>query len=64
MFIFFLKKLRKLFRSLGKIESKIIDKLIQLEDKSQIRNNKSLLNDSNFTNWNSILKQKKIIQKN
>ena len=59
MFIFFLKKLRKLFRSLGKIESKIIDKLVQLEDKSQIRNNKSLLKDSNFTNWNSVLKQRK-----
>ena len=59
MFIFFLKKLRKLFRSLGKVESKIVDKLVQLEDTSKIKFNKALLKDSDFTNWSFILKQKK-----
>ena len=41
MIFFFLNKLRKLFKSLGKIENKIIDKLVLLEKNPQI-NLKSL----------------------
>ena len=33
MIIFFLKKLRKLFKSIGKLENKVIDKLILIEKK-------------------------------
>ena len=36
--IIFLKKLRKLFKSIGKLENKVIDKLILIEKKN---NNKS-----------------------
>lgn len=33
MIIFFLKKLRKLFKSIGKLENKIVDELILIDKK-------------------------------
>lgn len=58
MIFFFLNKLRKLFKSLGKIENKIIDKLVLIEKNPQISLNKSILKDNNFINWGHLLKQK------
>ena len=58
MIILFFEKLRKLFRSLGKIEKKLIDKLVQLEKNPKIKLNTSIIKDHNFTNWGHLLKQK------
>ncbi len=59
MNIFFLKKLRKLFKSIGKLENKIIDKLVLIEKKNNLKSNNYFIKSHNFTNFQSQLKQKK-----
>ena len=58
MIILFFEKLRKLFRSLGKIEDKIIEKIVQLEKDTKLALNKSIIKDHDFTRWGHLLKQK------
>ena len=59
MNIFFLKKLRKLFKSIGKLENKIIDKLVLIEKKNNLKSDNYFIKSHNFTNFQSQLKQKK-----
>ena len=48
MNIFILKKLRKLFKSLGKYEYKILDKITLLENKKQNKIKNITLDDNKF----------------
>ena len=48
MNIFILKKLRKLFKSLGKYEYKILDKITLLENKKQNKIKNIILDDNKF----------------
>ena len=52
MIIFFLEKLRKLFKSLGKLEDLIIDKLIILKNNSHHFSKVNIIKDENFENFN------------
>lgn len=56
MFIYFLKKLRKFFKSIGKIEFKLIDKIILYENKLINFKSKLIIKDSNFENFESKFK--------
>ena len=58
MIIFFLKKLRKLFKSIGKLENKVIDKLILIEKKNNYKSQNFFINSNNFINFQSQYKQK------
>ena len=58
MIIFFLKKLRKLFKSIGKLENKVIDKLILIEKKNNNKFENFFINSHNFLNLRSQFKQK------
>lgn len=59
MIIFFLKKLRKLFKSLGKLENSILDKLVLLDNGIKYKNNQLVLKASHFDRLNNELKLKK-----
>ena len=52
MIIFFLEKLRKLFKSLGKFEDLIIDKLTILKNNSHHFSKVNIVKDENFENFN------------
>ena len=58
MIIFFLKKLRKLFKSIGKLENKVIDKLILIEKKNNNKSGNFFINSNNFSNFRSQFEQK------
>ena len=57
MIIFFLKKLRKLFKSIGKLENTTIDKLVLLEKKN-LSAKSYIINNKNFTNFKYNLSKK------
>ena len=59
MIIFFLKKLRKLFKSIGKFENTIIDKLVLLDNPSKFSGKKLILKSDHFNNLHKKLNQKK-----
>ena len=59
MIIFFLKKLRKLFKSIGKFENTIIDKLVLLDNPSKFSGKKLILKSDHFNNLHNKLNQKK-----
>ena len=58
MIIFFLKKLRKLFKSIGKLENKVIDKLILIEKKNNNKSENFFINSNNFSNFHTQFKQR------
>ena len=51
MIIFFLKKLRKLFKSIGKFENSIIDKLVLLDNGIKYKSNQLVLKTSHFRSF-------------
>ena len=59
MIIFFLKKLRKLFKSIGKLENNIIDRLLLLEKKNKSKSKAFRIKSQDFTNFQYQLKQNK-----
>ena len=59
MITFFLEKLRKLLKSIGKLENNVIDKLVLLEGKNNIKPGYYKINFQKFTNFEYQIKQKK-----
>ena len=59
MIIFFLKKLRKLFKSIGKLENKIVDELILIDKKNKHNAGKFSIKDNDFKNLSIQLKRRK-----
>ncbi len=59
MFIFFLKKLRKLLKSIGKLENNIIEKIVLLEKENKSKFNYSIIKNNNPSNSEYQINQKK-----
>ena len=58
MIIFFLKKLRKLFKSIGKLENNIIDKLTLIEKKNNFNSKNLVVNIKKFLDFPAQLKRR------